>query len=574
MALRKLPLLGFLTLAVAVSGSSFVLHEKRAIVPKGFTTHGVASPDEEITLRLGLAPNDIVGLQTKLASISTPGSSEFRQWLSAEEVKSYVQPSDDTVSAFNTFASANNLKTSIISPNGDWAAITLPVSKANSLFAANFQSFSHPELSERITRTLSVSLPAALVGHVEAVHPTTEFTIPPPRPSRPHGSIPKAKAGKSQVSADCDATHPGVLITPACLQEFYGIPKTPARSPNNTLLVTAYFEEWAQEADLKAFLTALRPDINPNTTFSLLSIDDGINPQSPDPDDAGIEANLDIQYTIGIATGVPIDFLSVGSDGFSIGLLDTISFLDNVTNPPSVVTTSYLNDEVNVGSSLATRICNGYMARGGISVIFSSGDGGPRGTHDSLDVCGDNVFNPTFPASCPYVTTVGGTVGILPHEIALNLTGGGFSNVFPTPDYQKKQTAAFIAGIPSDFAGTFNRTGRGYPDVALQALHYHIWNGGADRGVSGTSASAPTFAAIIALINDVLVGAGKPVLGFLNPWLYANEHAFRDITVGHNSGFTCPASTVAFDAAEGWDATTGLGTPVYDALLFAALGAH
>ncbi|KAJ7065772.1 family S53 protease-like protein [Mycena amicta] len=570
MAFRKLQLLGLLTLAVAVSGSSFVLHEKRAIVPQGFIAHGAASADEEITLRLGLAPNNIVGLQTKLASISTPGSPEFRQWLSAEEVKSYVKPSDDTVSAFNTFASANNLKPSVISPNGDWVSITLPVSKANSLFAANFQSFSHPELSERITRTLSVSLPAALVGHVEVVHPTIEFTDPTPRVSRRRIGIPKTKAGKRDVPASCDSADPNVLITPTCLQELYGIPTTPATSPNNTLLVTGYVAEWAQATDLKKFLTALRPDIDPNTTFSLLTADGGVNPQLPI--DAGTEADLDIEYTMGIATGVPTTFLSIGGN-FATALLDTTTFLDNITNPPSVMTTSYGDSEVNFGSTLATRICNGYMAltARGISAIFASGDGGPRGNHDSLSVCSNNVFSPVFPASCPYVTTVGGTIGIPPNEIAVNFTGGGFSNVFLTPDYQKTQTASFIANIPSHFIGTFNRTGRGYPDVALQSWNFHVWAGGDDGGVGGTSASAPTFAAIIALINDALVYAGKPVLGFLNPWLYANEHAFRDVIAGHNSGFTCPASTVAFDAAEGWDATTGLGTPVYDALLSAAL---
>ena len=50
--------------------------------------------------------------------------------------------------------------------------------------------------------------------------------------------------------------------------------------------------------------------------------------------------------------------------------------------------------------------------------------------------------------------------------------------------------------------------------------------------VNGTSASSPIFASVLALINDELLHAGKPVLGFINPFLYANAEAFNDITTG------------------------------------------
>ncbi|KAJ7741724.1 hypothetical protein B0H16DRAFT_1323658, partial [Mycena metata] len=84
----------------------------------------------------------------------------------------------------------------------------------------------------------------------------------------------------------------------------------------------------------------------------------------------------------------------------------------------------------------------------------------------------------------------------------------------------------------------------------------------------GTSCSSPGFASVIALINDRLVAENKPTLGFLPPWLYgtvASSGALTDITVGHNSGDD------GFDAAVGWDPLTGLGTPIFDKLLAAAL---
>ena len=80
----------------------------------------------------------------------------------------------------------------------------------------------------------------------------------------------------------------------------------------------------------------------------------------------------------------------------------------------------------------------------------------------------------------------------------------------------------------------------------MQALRYRYFLGGMVGFEDGTSASSPTFASVIALINDQLVAAGKPVLGFLNPWLYSTaSSAFTDITIGKNVGFTCPDTAVS-----------------------------
>jgi tripeptidyl-peptidase-1 len=83
-----------------------------------------------------------------------------------------------------------------------------------------------------------------------------------------------------------------------------------------------------------------------------------------------------------------------------------------------------------------------------------------------------------------------------------------------------------------------------YPDVSLQGWNFLIEANGFVGDVSGTSASSPSVAAIIALVNDQLLAAGKPVLGFLNPFIYANPSALNDITIGHNSGFSCPENSV------------------------------
>ncbi|TFY50310.1 hypothetical protein EVG20_g11593 [Dentipellis fragilis] len=106
-------------------------------------------------------------------------------------------------------------------------------------------------------------------------------------------------------------------------------------------------------------------------------------------------------------------------------------------------------------------------------------------------------------------------------------------------------------------------TGRAFPDVAAQARRFEIVIEGEVTYTKGTSCSAPTFAAIVALLNDFLISEGKPPLGFLNPLLYSKGVAgLNDITSGNNPG----CGTPGFSAVQGWDPVTGLGTPDFGKL--------
>lgn len=249
----------------ATVSASLVLHEARSAPPNGFVSKGPAPADQSLELRVGLASNNIGGLQSKLMSISTPGSEEFRQWLSAgdsslftgtylahailrtlDEVKSFMQPSSASVAAVNAFAEANNLNMTSTSPNGDWVSFTMTVGHANALFGANYETFARESMSQPIVRTLSVSLPSDLVGHVDVVHPSTSFADPSVRLT-PIDT--PTMVNKRAVPGSCNST-----ITPSCLQELYGIPTTPATEQSNTLLVTAYQGESVQNADVEVSL--------------------------------------------------------------------------------------------------------------------------------------------------------------------------------------------------------------------------------------------------------------------------------------------------------------------------------
>ncbi|KAJ7097359.1 peptidase S8/S53 domain-containing protein, partial [Mycena epipterygia] len=142
----------------------------------------------------------------------------------------------------------------------------------------------------------------------------------------------------------------------------------------------------------------------------------------------------------------------------------------------------------------------------------------------------------------------------------------GFSNYFTTPDYQADDVATYLASIGDEYSGLYNASGRGLPNVAAQAENVEIAWTGSFWLVAGTSCASPIFASMVTLVNDRLIAAGKPVLGFLNPFLYspAGRTAFTDVTSGNNPG----CNTDGF-ASAGWDHVTGLGTPNFDLLLTA-----
>ncbi|KAJ7787837.1 peptidase S8/S53 domain-containing protein [Mycena olivaceomarginata] len=257
---------------------------------------------------------------------------------------------------------------------------------------------------------------------------------------------------------------------------------------------------------------------------------------------------------------------AAGAGGPSLRELTLVWNLDEPTGTrPNVLSTSYGFDESDLSRSVANTLCNAYAQLGalGTSILFSSGDGGV--SRSQSQSC--TTFIPTLPSDCPFITSVGATGGIT--ETAASFSSGGFSNYFAIPSYQTADVSKYLATLGMTNSGRFNRTGRGFPDIAAQGENFEIvWD--AQIGtVDGTSCSTPTFASIVALLNDGLVAAGKAPLGFLNPFLYsaAGRATLNDIRTGNNPG----CNTNGFPATTGWDPVTGLGTPNF-ALLKAAVG--
>ncbi|KAF5392819.1 hypothetical protein D9757_000904 [Collybiopsis confluens] len=528
-------------------------------------------------MRINLAMNDRQGLENALTEASDPTNPNYRKWLSRADVEYYARPSSDAVRSVRNWLSSNNIDAKTMSLSGDWLKFTVPVGTANSMLKAQYNVYEHTASGKQTMRTMDYSIPEDLQEHIKAIHPTTSFyhnneakVISISGHSKYGSSVNKASnANASSTKApiptstasfsNCNDT-----VTPACLQKLYGLPSSLV-SPyaNSSIGVSAFGGQDANNADLKSFLEVFRPDLPSNTTYINQFLDGASNSQNLS--DAGAEANLDIQYTVGMANNISVTFVDIGDqvrDGDDGGFLDIINDLLAEQKPPLVLTTSYgvVGDESGLSKPLTFAMCDAFMkltARG-VSILYATGDGGVASS-PGVD-CDGEPFLAAWP-TCPYTTLVGATANF--PEKGADLSAGGFSNYFGQPLWQQKAISGYLEQIGTKlYSGLYNRTGRGYPDVSAQGEKLQIFLSGEIISIGGTSASSPIFASIVALLNDELLSKGKPPMGFLNPWIYAHPEAFNDIIGGSNPG----CGTTGFPAREGWDPVTGVGSPNYQAM--------
>ncbi|KAF9520881.1 hypothetical protein BS47DRAFT_1335562 [Hydnum rufescens UP504] len=548
-------------------GTYFAI-KSSAKAPQGWVKYSTPSPHQVITLRIALQQPNFHKLEEELLEISNPANPRWTEHLTKEQVEKLAAPHPTSLLLVDEYLASNGVDMSSVqrSPAKDWLIIDVTVAQAERLLNTEYAVFKHVQSGSEIVRAPSYSLPLYLHDHVDIVQPTDYF-----------GSVHAMVSGvrvEKHTSRISDAVLASPNISLSQIKDLYGVTGYfPPMIPTSKYALTGYLEQYANLADLKQFYALYLPPAV-NRTLKVELINGAINSQNAS--EAGVEANIDVQLGGGIS--YPIQNIFYSTYGRGQNTNPNISYHDNGNEPydvflltllkkknhelPQTISTSYGEHETEVPFSYARRVCSLYAQLGsrGISVLHSSGDGGSDGCTNP------NVFVPIFPASCPYVTAVGGTFRI--PEIAAPFSGGGFSNYFQRPSYQSLAVLSYLRKLGKTYHGFFNASGRGFPDVSAQSAHVEIVWIRRVVAASGTSVSSPIFGAIIALLNNALMADGRRPLGFLNPWLYSLEDGIlNDITAGSNPG--CGSN--GFNATVGWDPVTGLGTP-YLCRLLEALG--
>ncbi|KAF8272665.1 subtilisin-like protein [Lactarius quietus] len=552
-------------------------------VPANWECMGPPPSGTTIDLHIALKPHRENALIDALYEVSDPRNPRYGAHLSKEQVAEIVAPHTDTLGLVNSWLEHSGISFSISATHGGgWLTVpSVPVSTANDLLGASYQLYRYSGTNKTILRTIGYELPMALHAHVQTVVPTTHFSPPRmlqqailKRSKEEAVTIMNSTSREPVLSSrngdsgdDDDGNNSKDEVTVNTLRSLYETRQyAPSATDKSLFAIAGFLDDVPSQTDLTLFMNEYRADTK-DATFTLKQINGGPSEASKPSD----EADMNVQYALGVAYPIPLVFYSVGGDldwdpitnepvkGDSI--LEWLDYVLDLLKIPQTITISYGSEEQTLPQEYTKALCDLFAQLGarGVSVLLPSGNDGV-GEGDCKDDSGNVLFRADFPSSCPWVTSVGGT-GLttdVEEEVAAELSGGGFSSHFLREEYQDILVPEFLQKLGSEYAGLYDAAGRGIPDISSQALKIVMIQGGISYVVDGTSASVVIAASIISLLNDHQLANGRKPLGFLNPWLYGQGiTGLNDITSGTNPG----CETEGFSATVGWDPVTGLGTP-------------
>lgn len=345
------------------------------------------------------------------------------------------------------------------------------------------------------------------------------------------GSLPKEGLSMGAGSeAEINLAKCEQFITPDCLRALYRFPVNSETQEANSFGVVEYTPQAYVASDLDQFFRNFTPDAVGERPI-LDSIDGGVVQTTNRSFDFNGESDLDLEYAISLVYPQKVTLYQVGDlvEGASFNnFLDAIDgsyctyeggddpTQDGIYPDPNntvgaykgpencggfaatkVISTSYGANEHDFTPFYVQRQCNEYAKLGlmGVSVLYSSGDYGVAGQRgECINGSGPDApyiynattgrFTPSFPGTCPYVISVGATQVKPNFTVTKNLpsraqpeeacetviySGGGFSDVFPIPEYQNEAVQKWFTDYPPPYgADRFNnsRKVRGYPDVS------------------------------------------------------------------------------------------------------------
>jgi kumamolisin len=520
---------------------------------KGARKVGPADPKERIlvTVLVRRRPS-LKSLSSAVEEISVLRPQE-RKHLTHEEFAATHGADPAELEKVEVFAHQHGLDVVEVSPAQRRLVLSGTVAAFNKAFGVSLSRYKHPRGTYR-GRTGPVRVPEDLAPIIEGV-----FGLDNRPQAKPHIRVYRKKKGAVRPRTA------GVSYTPPQIAELYDFPP----GTNGQGQCTAIIELGGgySSSDLTTYFQSLGI---PMPVVMAMSVDGGHNQPTGDPNGPDGEVMLDIEVAGAVAPGAKIVvYFAPNTDA---GFLDAVNTaIHDTLNQPSAVSISWGGAESGWTNQAMQAMNDAFQdaAALGVTICCASGDSG------STDGVDDGLLHVDFPASSPYALGCGGTRlegsgSTITNEVVWNegvsggATGGGISDVFDLPNWQVN------ANIPPS-ANPGGRIGRGVPDVAGDAdpfTGYQVLVDGNQFTIGGTSAVAPLWAGLIALVNQKL---GHSV-GYLNPGIYAlpsSSGAFHDIITGNND---ITGNNGPYPARPGWDACTGWGSPDGVKLLSALSG--
>jgi hypothetical protein len=531
-------------------------------IPAAAAHGNVAAPGHlpatnQLRLALDLPLRNAAELTNLLEAIYNPASPQYHHYLKPKEFAARFGPTAADYAAVMNFARTNGLTVTGTHPSRLMVDVTGKAADVERALHVKLHSFRHPTerrnfFAPDTEPTVDARLPLFQVSGLDNFSlPHPNVILNPPQP--PHGKSPNGGSSPYGTFMGNDfrnAYVPGTTLTGA---------------GQNVGLVQ--FDGF-HEQDIASYANAIGLTNNvPHTV--VVPVDGGVASTG-----AGIsEVELDIEMVLSMSPGVSNIYVYEATNGAPWeDILGQMADDDLAAQ----LSTSWSGG----GPNPAAEQIFLQMAAQGQTIFCASGDTGafpggipPGGMYPAgVSLGGVSLF----PCASPNVTEVGGTYlatdtnGNYYGEVAWNRGDGNTTSGGPSPGVA---IPLWQLGVDMSTNGG-STVCRNVPDVALTADEIYVIVDGQDGLAGGTSAAAPLWAGLTALINQQGSQLGQPPVGFLNPAIYAlcrgTNYAslFHDITAGNNEN---NVTTTNFYAVPGFDLCTGWGTPASTNLINALL---
>lgn len=501
-------------------GAGFVPLEILPAGPLGWDQGSRTPATKRLRFRIALRQENAFEFEQHLLAISDPDHPKYGEHLSRDELKAMLRPRSTASQSVLTWLQTEGVPREDIEDSGDWINFYTTTAAAERILNTKFFSYHNSVAGNRQIRTLEYSVPRELHKHIHMIQPTTRFGGPQHSHGNEYFKVGPARGKRAGYSGnELNATFCNSTITPQCLRDLYGVGNFTGSAKNGrsfltyhkkikilsavggSIGVSGFNKNYAKFREFSQFTAQYAP-YAARENFTYVSVNGGLNSQH-DTVDEDIEANLDVQYAYTLAYPTPGVFYSAGGQGELVPDLDQPTGADNENEPyldflhyllslpddelPTTLSNSYGDSEQSVPALYANMTCSLFAQLGarGVSVLFASGDWGPGSACQTNDGKNTTRFMPIFPATCPYVTSVGGTYRVQP-ELAVPFSSGGFSDRFSRPAYQDAAVTQYLSALGNTWEGLYNPDGRGFPDVAAQAFNFTYFDLGQENYISGT----------------------------------------------------------------------------------------